>query len=531
MTHRRCSRLFAHVRVAATATTALLLGVFLQPAEGGHLRGFLYTIQQGGVAVQGVIPLLGPDDVQTFYGYPGGAARSSTGLEQSDTSLLFLYEDKLGRVSLVMIHDANDGSGGKAVFDFAGIPIGTAFVVRDDPGDDPYVIAQPGGTGRVTWQWNDVNTDGGALGGSLEQQAWTLTITPQFPPEGGGSAGKISAWKFLTGSLNNPTAIGLDMTKPIVITAIPAGLQVVTTARLTADGQNCQVATDQGPLTANVSVIVEGMLQIGGQQIIAPDGQGGTRITFAGEIPANSTLTFTVIVDGGTPQVIPAVQVQGHFSAVAVVTPPVVKFTVGPIIELSGAGFAFQLGGTTVNTGPWTLTAADAKVLKVVMSPDFPQIGWTAQIDAEAKPTLTFANVSGCDFVGTGQRHTILRSGFMDITPGGFPNPINPSSKGVVPVAILGSENFDVRTINAASIEIDDDRLPGGGVAPTRVQKGLADLNGDGFLDLDVKFDTIALNQAGLLGNKRLFITGSLGNGAAQVLGSDAICLPGNCGQ
>ena len=72
----------------------------------------------------------------------------------------------------------------------------------------------------------------------------------------------------------------------------------------------------------------------------------------------------------------------------------------------------------------------------------------------------------------------------MDIKPGSFPNPINPSSRGVVPVAILGSESFDVRIIDAATIEIDDDRLPGGGVAPTRVQKSLEDVNGDGFLDL-----------------------------------------------
>jgi hypothetical protein len=525
MTDRRCSRL----RVAAAATVAVLFGMFLQPAEGGHTRGFLYTIEQSGGAPHGVIPLTDAADVETFYRYPGGAARSDTGLEQSDTSLLFLYEDIQGRVSLVMIHDANDGSGGKAVFDFAGIPDGTTFVVRDDPGDDSYVITLPGGTATVTWRWNDVNTDGGALSGSLERQAWTITITSQFPPEGGQTAGKINAWKFLTGSLDNPTEIGLDMTEPVVIKAIPAGLQVITSARLTAEGQNCRLATDNGPLTANLTVIVEGMLQISGQQIIAPNGNGGTLITFDGEVPANSTLTFTVIVDGGTPQVVPAVPVRGHFSAVATVTPPVVTFTVGPLIELSGAGFAFQLAGTTVSTGPWTLTAVDATLLNVMISPDFPQIGWTAQIEAEAEPTLTFANVSECELIGTGHRDTTVTSGFVDIKPGSFPNPINPSSRGVVPVAILGSESLDVRIIDAGTIEIDDDRLPGDGVAPTRVQQSLEDVNGDGFLDLSLKFATTALNQAGLLGSKRLFITGAIGNGEAQVLGSDAICLPGDC--
>ena len=464
MTNRRSCR-FQRVSVAAAATVAALFGMLLQPAEAGHTRGFIYTIGQGGV-VQGVIPLRGANAVETFYGYPGGAARSATGLEQSDTSLLFLYEDLQGRVSLVMIHDANDGSGGSAVFDFAGIPAGTSFVVQDDPGDPSYVVTFPGGTARVAWQWGAVNTDGGALGGSLEKQAWTITITPQFSL-GEGTAGNITAWKFLTGSLTNPTEIDLDMTKPIVVNAIPGGLQVVTTARLNAAAQNCQVGANNPVFATNLSVVVEGMLQIAGQQIIAPDGEGGTHITFEGEIPATSSVTFTVIVDGGTPQVVRAVPVQGHFFAAATVTPPVVKFTEGPVLELSGAGFLFQIAERTVFTGPWTLTALDATILKLTISPDFPQLGWTAQLQATAAPALTFDNVSGCDFDGTGQRDTILRSGFLDIKPGSYPNPINPSSRGVVPVAILGSEGFDVRTIDAATIELDDDRVPGGGVAPT----------------------------------------------------------------
>jgi hypothetical protein len=332
------------------------------------------------------------------------------------------------------------------------------------------------------------------------------------PAEGGHAGG------------SDPIEVGSDVTEPIKV-----GLQVVTNARLTVEGQNCQVATANGPLTANLRVIVEGMLQIAGQQVIAPDGKGGALITFNGTIPANSTLTFTVIVDGGTPQVIPAVPVQGQFSAAATVTPPVVKFTVGPVSELFGAGVVFQLAGTAVSTGPWTLTALDATLLKVTISPDFPQIGWTAQIQAEAQPTLTFANVSACDFIGTGQRDTIVTSGFVDIKPGSYPNPVNPSSQGLVPVAILGSSIFDLRAIDTATIEIDDDRLPGGGVAPTRVERNLEDVNGDGFLDLSLKFGTAALNEAGLLGNTRLFVTGAIGNGEAKVLGSDAICLPGHC--
>jgi hypothetical protein len=75
------------------------------------------------------------------------------------------------------------------------------------------------------------------------------------------------------------------------------------------------------------------------------------RITFDGEIPAKSALTFTVSVDGGPPQVV------------------------------SGDAFAFHIGGITVSTGLWTLIAQDAKVLNVMISPDFPPVGWTGRID------------------------------------------------------------------------------------------------------------------------------------------------------
>jgi hypothetical protein len=289
------------------------------------------------------------------------------------------------------------------------------------------------------------------------------------------------------------------------------------------------VTTGDARIVANLGVVVEGMLQLSGQHTITPEGEGRTRITLDGETLARSALTFTMTVDGGKPQVVRAVPAQGQFSAVVIITPPVVTFTTGPRFELSGPAFTFQLGEGRVSTGPWTLTAVDATILSRMISPDFPQIGWTARIQAQGEPTLTFANVSACDFVGTGQRDTIPRSGYLDIKPGSYPNPINPSSDGVVPVAILGSANFNARAVDATTIELDDDRIPGGGVAPTRVSKSFEDVNGDGFPDLSVRFSTPALNKAGLLGNKRLFVTAAIGTGTADVLGSDAICLPANC--
>jgi hypothetical protein len=94
----------------------------------------------------------------------------------------------------------------------------------------------------------------------------------------------------------------------------------------------------------------------------------------------------------------------------------------------------------------------------------------------------------------------------VDIKPGSCPNPLNVKSRGVLPVAILGTSDLDVTTIDPASIRLH-------GVAPLR--SGFADVatpfddsteNGDcldcttdgpdGFIDLTLKFDSQELVTA-----------------------------------
>lgn len=95
---------------------------------------------------------------------------------------------------------------------------------------------------------------------------------------------------------------------------------------------------------------------------------------------------------------------------------------------------------------------------------------------------------------------------FVDIKPGGCPTPINVGSQGVLPVAVLGTEDFDVHRIDPASITL-------AGVAPLRgsmedvatpyplnlQECDIHDchaLGGDGHIDLTLKFDTQAVAQA-----------------------------------
>ena len=90
---------------------------------------------------------------------------------------------------------------------------------------------------------------------------------------------------------------------------------------------------------------------------------------------------------------------------------------------------------------------------------------------------------------------------FVDVKPGSCPNPFNPRSNGVVPVAVLGSGSFDVRRIDPSSVTL-------AGVSPVRwayddvampfigPPEGCHERGGDGKLDLTLKFDAKALGAA-----------------------------------
>jgi hypothetical protein len=131
----------------------------------------------------------------------------------------------------------------------------------------------------------------------------------------------------------------------------------------------------------------------------------------------------------------------------------------------------------------------------------------------------------------------------LDLKPGGCPNPLNVTSKGLYPAAILGTDDFDVTEIDVFTLQLE-------GVAPMRWD--YEDVAGpsaeeelcacpeegpDGHLDLVLKFSAPALAQAlgeAKAGEERtLVLTGNLMTDdptawAVPIVGNDCVVIRGH---
>jgi hypothetical protein len=110
----------------------------------------------------------------------------------------------------------------------------------------------------------------------------------------------------------------------------------------------------------------------------------------------------------------------------------------------------------------------------------------------------------------------------VDIKPGSFPNSINPRNQGVVPVALLGSDHFDVAEVDLATL-----RFGPGGAMP-RPQSHLQDTDLDGHLDLVTHYRT---QETGIrCGDMDATLAGSLRDGR-RFEGVDSIKTVGCTGK
>lgn len=119
----------------------------------------------------------------------------------------------------------------------------------------------------------------------------------------------------------------------------------------------------------------------------------------------------------------------------------------------------------------------------------------------------------------------------LDIKPQSCPNPLNVKSKGVLPVAILGSNDLDVTKVNQSTIILEGItplRSSFEDVATPRGDLACTEEGPDGFVDLALKFDIQEIVQAlGTVTDElelQLNLTGSLFNGTL-IKGEDIVII------
>jgi len=106
----------------------------------------------------------------------------------------------------------------------------------------------------------------------------------------------------------------------------------------------------------------------------------------------------------------------------------------------------------------------------------------------------------------------------IDIKPGSYPNTINPKSKGVIPVALLGRATFDITNVKPDSLRFGPNEA-------WPVKHAFEDVNLDGFMDLILCFRT---EQTGIqAGDSRAWLTGTTHDGIT-IQGCDSIATVGS---
>jgi hypothetical protein len=181
---------------------------------------------------------------------------------------------------------------------------------------------------------------------------------------------------------------------------------------------------------------------------------------------------------------------------------PAGQRSVDTMIAIFGPGPGYLVlrmnddGGLDPTGDPETMSSADSKILNfrlpasgtyVVGVSSFPR----AFVNGGGvnRTTLSSRSNGAYDLVITGVTPSIQHIN-VDIRPGNDkPAPLNPKSRGVIPVALLSSSEFDPLTVNQDSLTFGS---TGKESTLQRCNKDNVDLNGDGKPDLVCHFENSA---------------------------------------
>jgi hypothetical protein len=134
--------------------------------------------------------------------------------------------------------------------------------------------------------------------------------------------------------------------------------------------------------------------------------------------------------------------------------------------------------------------------------------------DAFNTLSMEFDDISAASLEASGIPQTSVIPIPIDIKPGSDPNSVNPKSKGVIPVAVLGSIGFDAMQVDFSTVTFGPDG------ASTAHDGHVEDVNDDDFMDMVFHFKT---QETGIAcGDAEATLMGET-FGGTQFTGTDAV--------
>jgi len=140
------------------------------------------------------------------------------------------------------------------------------------------------------------------------------------------------------------------------------------------------------------------------------------------------------------------------------------------------------MGGVALAQGP-----VEPAEVNIVLPP-----GSVATVEKAVEITEFYYGEQGVSETVIGTQEISVTEGYLDIKPGSYPNSINTKKNGVTPVALLGYDGFDVRTVDVATLTFGpNDAIPAHDLTdPETYEEHIQDVNFDGNDDLVCHFRT-----------------------------------------